>query len=335
MRSPTGRWAAYLALALGVAAALPAARAQVRPFHDRPVAIAATFGAERALARLTALGAVPGASDRDAAAVADLVGAARNDDLPLFMASLANADPALARALGRALDTVGSADADVIAARTLAERATRLLRADLQDSGEIASLLALLLTGPGGLADTFDDASDDGGPLPVATTWALLQRTHDLWGSLKTVASQDQRQAGDDALARIDRLVPSPGSGKAPPAGSSDDVEADAHQVVAALERASHASLEPDRDLAGLSADIGDLARHGCAAAGATARQQLAIGAMLYKGYLSPTVAMLAPDDDAATQLAFAALADAQPSRVDTCETLSAALKRVTGLLGG
>lgn len=335
MGTPASGGSVRLVSAVMLAASIAAASAQDRPFHDEPVAITAAFAVERTLARVTAVAAGPSA---DAGAAAEAASTAVADDLPLFRASLARhagtLDDALATAL-RSLQGTGAGPAEVAHARDLAGRAAQALAADLPGPPARATVLTLLLTGPDGLADSFQEAAGSGDRLAQATAWAMLQRGEVLWRQLAATTSNAQRQEAAAAFARLGTLVPSPASGERPAPGSPDDVETESNQVVAILEAALHASLAPDRDLPGLAALVRDLASRGCAAADAAGDQRLAAGATLYKGYLSSTVAILAPGDDLAVHEAFTSLSRGSSSRAGTCSALERALRRVTATLGG
>lgn len=326
-----------LALTAAVAASIALGHGQNAPFRDVPLAVSAAFGAERALARVTALGTQAGPPAAEA--VRETVAAASNEDLPLFLVSLQHTNAALAstlvQALGALQATAGPAAGQVAHVHALARRAARALTADLPDDTARAADLALVLTGPGGLSDTFSQAVDQGDRLGLATAWALLQRSHALWQSLQSRASAPQRQAVDAALARIDAIVPAPASPAHPGPGAADELENDANQVVVTLGAALHTSLVPDSDLAGLTATIASLARIGCAADVAASKQQLAVSSMLYAAYLSPSAAMLAPASDGAAQKAYTSLAEGSRSRSGTCKALMAALGRVAAALGG
>ena len=328
-----------LALSTTLAVSAAAAGAQAVPFRDTPVAITAAFGTERTLARVTALGSAAGIPAADAQSLTEVAAAAVADDLPLFRASLERKDAALAGALVRALASLQAAGgvqaARVARAETLTRRAADALEAGLPGDAARATVLGLVLTGPDGLSDTFGAAVDDGDRLGMATAWALLQRSHALWRQLQGAADEAQRQTVESALGRLDALVPGPASDRQPAPGSGDESENDANQVVATLGAALHASLTPDSDLAGLAATVEGLASGGCAAQDAAASQQLAVGTLLYTGYLSPTATMLAPEDDAAVQQAFASLARSSGSRSGDCAQLSDALSRVRAALGG
>lgn len=324
---------------VALASSVAAAGAQAEPFREDPVAITAAFGAERALASVTALGTVLdlGAADREsAAATAEAV---VENDLPLFRFSLESKDGALAAALVGALHSLpanAGSRPDVVAhTQALAHRAVQALEAELPSDAARASVLALVLTGPDGFSDTLDEAAESGDTLELATAWQLLRQGEALWERVRGAAEDAQRHEVQDALGRLSELVPAPSSGQRPAPGSGDVSESDANQIVATVGVSQNASLAPDRDLAALATVVGNLASRGCSAEGAQADQQLAVAAVLYDRYLSATVAMLAPEDDAAIQSALTSLGNGDGSRNGACSQLTEATSRVKATLGG
>lgn len=321
-----------------VAASTGVAHAQNGPFQIAAIPISAAFGAERALAHLTAPKIMLNLSPTYAKGVGDAFGAATTDDLPLFLASLKRQDTALADALVQALAARGSSStpeaAQVAHAEALAQRAAQALAANLGGSDTKAAVLALVLAGPGGLSETFAEAVDIGDRVGMAVAWSLLQRGHILWRALRGSVSPEQRKAVDDAFGHLDAIIPAPTSDSPASPGSADEADRQVNQIVATMGAALHSSLVPDSDLTGLAATVTRLARRGCAPEAAARNQELAVSSMFYAGYLSPIAAMLASDDETAVQKAFSSLADGAGSRPEICRGLIAALGRVSVALG-
>ncbi|MEJ2667614.1 MAG: hypothetical protein P8Z81_11040 [Deinococcales bacterium] len=292
--------------------------------------------------RLGALDLAVGTGRSTASLRADVVHSELRQDWPLFQASLVAARPALATRLPEALQSVARAPdsgaaAAVKRALLLAQRAGASV--EIVTIGVVpearAALVAMLLTGTGGLSDRYGDAADSGSSLDVATAWATLQRIHQLWPTLAPHASIAQRAEARDMLDRLDAILPSATPSRAANAGTGNDVEDATSRLVNVLQSALAASLQPDRNLASLGSTVHSLAARGCGGSNAATRQDLAVAGMYYGDYLSNTVSMLTPADDHAVTNAFEALAnEALPAR-DTCRGLLSALGRVIATLGG
>lgn len=336
-------------LALVVLALVGVANAQARPILDRPVPVAAAFATERIGVRFDALGALFDATgsaaiaDGDATKLAaEAAKAALNEDWPLVRGGLTQVDASLASSLHDALRTL-STSTDAAGARQDAQQVSALAQQAVSavewsgDQGPVAraTLIALLLTGTGGVADSYDDAASDGSPLATATAWAALQRAHTLWASLAGFTAKAQAAEIADALNNLHQALPSATPATKADGGTSNDVENDSTRVVAALESAFHASLVPDRDLAALAGTVKQVAAKACSSQGAAAQEGFAAARFYYDGYLQNTTSMLVPSDDTSVQNGLDALVQDATATGDQCPALLTALDHVTAALGG
>jgi hypothetical protein len=342
-------WVRGLAISTLILVLVGIANAQTRPILDRPVPVAAAFAIERLGVRFDALSALFGAtgsaaiSDGDATKLAtEAAKAALSDDWPLVRGKLTEVDASLAGSLQAALRTL-STSADAASARQGAQQVSTLTQQAVSavewsgDQGPVAraTLITLLLTGTGGLADSYDDAASDGSPLATATAWAALQRAHTLWASLAGFAPKAQATEIAEALNNLHRALPSATPTTKPDGGTSNDVENDSTRIVGALESIVHASLVPDRDLAALAGTVKQVAATACETQGAAAQEGFAAARFYYDGYLQNTTSMLVPSDDTSVQNGLDALVQDANAAGDRCPSLLTALDHVTAALGG
>lgn len=349
-RSP-GLRAVTVSLTVLALSAGGSAWAQAQPFHDRPIQVAAAYGGERMGVRFEALDALLGATGsapititaadavKDAAATAN---AALSDDWPLIQATLTKVDPSLASSLLDALKAVSAGPSPDVVGLAV-QRANALVQQALQalewgsDQGPAAraTLAALLLTGPGGLDDSYDAAAGDGSSLDTAVAWAALQRVHGLWLTLAPRA--DAKQASDigDALGQLTHLLPTATPTRKPDGGTSNDVGDHSTRIVGDLEAVVKASLVPDRDLAALAGTVQRIATQACGTGHLDAAQAFAVTRFYYVGYLEATASMLVPDDDKAVLDALAALQKGSAGADMSCPPLLEGLGNVTTALGG
>lgn len=336
-------------LALVVLALVGIAGAQAQPILARPVPVAAAFAVERLGIRFDALGALLSASGSGAPAAGDLANLAKeaarsalDDDWPLVEGRLGQVDAALAGSLHEALQSL-STSADAASARQNAQKVSVLAQQAVSavewsgDQGPVAraTLISLLLTGTGGLDDSYDDAAGGGSPLATATAWAALQRVHTLWASLAGFADTTHATDIAEALNQLHRALPSATPASKPDGGTSNDVENDSTRIVGALESIVKASLVPDRDLAALAGTVKKVATAACSAQGAAAQEGFAAARFYYDGYLQATTSMLAPSDDASVQKELDALVQDAGAAGGRCPALLTALDHVNTALGG
>jgi len=317
-------------------------------FVDHPSEMAGIFAMERMKVRLDALGALAGVKGKAAispeSAAAYASAAVQNvasEDLPLVQASLAKLDPNLSTSLRTSLqalsDASGIAGIAQAARQTaaLAQQAVGAMEWNAGQGPEVrAAVLALLLTAPAGVEDSYDAAVDDGSPLTTATAWAALMRVHAIWSTLAGLVDTQHRSDIEQALASLDRILPSVAPAQQPDGGRSNDVGNEATRIVGALESVARASLVPDRDLGSLAGSVQALAGQACTASGADAAQGFAVARFYYTGYLHSSASMLVPDDDATVSAALDGL-QKDPGTAATCPSLLGALGKVTTALEG
>lgn len=325
------------------------AQSRAQPFHDQPVTTAVTFAAERMQLRLSALTAVLGGGSKstpppgDARRLAsDVANAALTEDWPLMGASLRQTDPSLAASLRSALQGLSSASGPTALTTAVQGADDRMKQAVVAlewDTGQSpvarAALLSLLLTGPGGLDDSYDKAVGSTTPMDVAMAWAALRRVHELWATLAPRVSPHQRTPIQAALAKLDEVLPSAAPSRKPDGGTSNDVEADSTRVVGSLEPAVNASLVPDRDLASLAATVQHVTKQACGASGPQAVQGFAVARFYYAGYLTSSASMLVEEQDKQVRTALAGLVQGSAPAARTCPALLDELGRVAAALGG
>lgn len=333
--------AALLALALlaGPAAAQDYAHS---PFREHPVALAQGAALERiavaaqGLARLAA--PLPAQEpDEDDAEGEEEEGLAAA--LPLFAASLSAAAPqvaaALPEAIGEMLEAAEDGESPAAPAAEVealaAQARAALLPADLADTPAFqAALMAALLLDEGGVAESYEEASE-GDPAAYAVGRAALQRVKAFWAVIRPAAAPDVAAEADAMLALLDGLFP----GEAPPERLSPDpeeAEAPAHRLVGLLEAAADANLYPGRDLAGAVALVSGLADQGCAAIAAGQGPQgletLAVAAAYHDQTLADTLGVIAPEAAEAIDAAFEPLEEGEAEEMaESCPALLAGLR--------
>ena len=314
---------AVLALAGAVAFAGQASAEAARsafahaPFRDAPVAVmrAAT------LETLTFAGGADVLEGADA----------------LYAASLAAADPRLAREVRAAL-------AEGPLPRALADAALAAIAPEPPTAGEAAArraaVAARLLLAEGGLAESLEASADgdadadgeagrDAGGDTMdadvrAFARAVLGRVATLAGGLVASLPPAARADASTLLDRLDALLAREG-GRGP-AAPPEAVERLAQGLVALLERAADADLYLDRDLGGALATVRRLTGEGCAAADpALGAETLAIAARYHEETLSSTFALLAGTAEARADVARTALAEGR-ARGSACPALLDAL---------
>lgn len=333
--------AALLALALlaGPAAAQDYAHS---PFREHPVALAQGAALERiavaaqGLARLAA--PLPAQEpDEDDAEGEEEEGLAAA--LPVFAASLSAAAPqvaaALPEAIGEMLEAAEDGESPAAPAAEVealaAQARAALLPADLADTPAFqAALMAALLLDEGGVAESYEEASE-GDAAAYAVGRAALQRVKAFWAVIRPAAAPDVAAEADAMLALLDGLFP----GEAPPERLSPDpeeAEAPAHRLVGLLEAAADANLYPGRDLAGAAALVSGLADQGCAAIAAGQGPQgletLAVAAAYHDQTLADTLGVIAPEAAEAIDAAFEPLEEGEADEMaESCPALLAGLR--------
>lgn len=314
------------------------------PFREHPVTLAQVAALERiaAAARGLAVLSEPEAAeaeDGDEGEAEEGLAAA----LPLFAASLSAAAPevaaALPEAVGEMLEAVEEGEnpaGPAAEALALADQArAALLPAELADSRPFqAALMAALLLDEGGVAESYEEASE-GDAAAYAIGWAALQRVKALWAGLKAKGAPEtpaETVAEAEAMiAILDGLFP----GETPPDSLSPDpeeAEAPAHRLVGLLEVVADANLYPGRDLAGAATLVAGLAEKGCAdlaaGAGPMGMETLAIAAAYHDQTLADTLGVIAPEAAEATEEALEPLEDgAVEEMAEACPALLAGLQ--------
>ena len=354
------------AVALALSACAAGASAQDAypnaPFREHPAELAQAAALERVEATAKAFLA-PGAAEADD----DARAAASDDDddqdaateeasgeeegeedeglvagaLPLFEASLAARDPALAEGLRAAVIEMLEAreeGADAApAAREVLDLAGKaraaLVPADLAASAPFkAAVMASLLLDEGGVAESYEEASE-GETDGYLIGFAALGRVKDLWAGIKAQGGGEAGAEGETALASLDALYP---SAEVPERLSPDpeEAEAPAHAVAAAAEGLARADLYPGRDLAAAAGVVEGLVEKGCGLMGSDAdggRELLAIAASYDGQLLADPLSVMAPEAGEAIGAGFDAL---RMGETPDCAALTKALGEAKAALG-
>lgn len=344
---------AAAALLLAAAPAFAQSNPVATPFRDEPVALAQQVALARLGATARALSLVPplaSAGDDGAQAEGDDEtgsqdqGEADEDggpaaDLAQFQASLAVAEPKLARALGSAVEGMSeAADAGKDAAKSaaevagLAEKAAAAL--PLPKAAEApafrAALIAGLLLGEGGVSDAYEAASG-GDRAAYVAGYLMLQQVKALWQQVMGQAMPEQAADVAQMIGMLDALFPS----EEPPAQLSPDpeeAEAPSHQIVTLLETITRAELYPGRDVAAAAGMVQDLAARGCTALASKkdhdlGHEQLTIAKVYYDQTLGDTLGVMAPDAASEIGEGFEAAARTSAAKAPAaCKPLLAAL---------
>lgn len=273
----TGRFHAFrgvlfLALAfvmgLGLAGSPVQAQFEHNPFFEHTVALGHAHAAEIIGIRLEALAAF----DEVPEGLLDETQKTLTREFPRLHGSLLAVSPGLAADLHGALEEVlelGS-QGNVEQLALAIDRAHRLARAAysalvpeqlVNNPQFVGAVMAKLLVADDGAAEGYEDAAE-GDVWEFPNGWAALQRIKRIWPSLKVHASDAQVFEIEDALARLDELlptaVPTNLDGADPEAG-----EDPARQAVSTLENVLQAFLYPERELARVGRLVQELVDQG------------------------------------------------------------------------
>jgi hypothetical protein len=289
------------------------------PFRDYPVAVAQGAALERIELAARALAVARAGDDDDDDDDDDDQGEVADGreeeeeeggplaDFDLLRASLVTASPELAAKLGDAIEEMAEAadhrtDVDEAAKTVTAltgEARDQVLSSELAETpGFQAALMASLLLEEGGVAESYEEATE-GEAQAYAAGYFALQRVKALWQGLADKASLQQAADAQAMLAMLDGLFPAQNM----PEQLSPDpeqAEAPAQQLVGVLEGVADAELYLGRDLATASGVVHDLAAQGCAsletAQVAVGVEQLQIAAAYYAHTMSDTLGLMAPE---------------------------------------
>lgn len=314
------------------------------PFREHPALLAQAVGLRRiAVVAQAYARPAPEAESNDAAAAGEEEGP-REAAAPLFMASLAAKAPEIAEALDAALGALLEARAagedTAAAAKQVADLTARaeaaLLPAGIVDTAPFrGALLAALLLGEGGVAESYEAAAE-GEAEGYAIGWTALQRAKLLWDGLKGQGVPESVAEGDAALAQLDALFP---SAEMPARLSPDPEEAEspAHRLVGLTEAVTRADLYPARDLGAAAGAVRGLAAEGCALLASDAalgRERLAIAAGYYDQLLADPLSVMAPEEVGKIATGFGAGEEEGGDAAPDCGALLDALGTAREALG-
>lgn len=309
------------------------------PFAEHPAALAQAAALERieAAARGLSLLSEPETEAEDDAGEEEEEGLA--EALPLIQATLAAAQPetakALPEAIGEMLEAAEDGESPAGPAKevlALTEQARAALTpADLASGVPFqAALMAALLLDEGGVAESYEEASE-GDAAAYAIGWAALQRVKALWARVKGAGAPETVAEAEAMIAILDGLFPS----ETPPETLSPDpeeAEGPSHRLVGLLEVVADANLYPGRDLARAAGLVADLADQGCAAIaageGPKGLETLAIAAAYHEQALADTLGVIAPEAAEAVDENLEPLEDGEAEAMAAaCPALLDALK--------